>query len=50
MRLVTNSLRRFSTTSFYQIANFDPDLLELQKIVRKFAEEKVAPLAEKTDR
>jgi alkylation response protein AidB-like acyl-CoA dehydrogenase len=50
MRLVTRSLKRFSTTNFYSIANFDPDLQELQKVVRKFADERVAPLAAEVDK
>ena len=50
MQLLSRSLRRFSTNNFWQIANLDPDLQELQQTVRRFAEEKVAPLAEKTDK
>ena len=50
MRLVTQTLKRFSTNNFYHVANFTPELQELQKIVRKFADEKVAPLAEKVDK
>ena len=50
MRLVTQTLKRFSTKNFYHVANFTPELQELQKIVRKFADEKVAPLAEKVDK
>jgi isovaleryl-CoA dehydrogenase len=50
MRLLTSSLRRFSTTNFYQIANFDSDLIELQKTVRRFADERIAPLAQKVDK
>ena len=45
MKLITRSFRRFSTTNFYHIANFDSELHELQKVVRKFADEKIAPLA-----
>jgi isovaleryl-CoA dehydrogenase len=50
LRLVTQTLRRFSTNDFHHIANFDPELQDLQKVVRKFAVEKVAPLADKVDR
>lgn len=50
MRLLSTSLRRFSTTNFLQIANFDSDLTSLQATVRRFADEKVAPLAQKTDK
>jgi isovaleryl-CoA dehydrogenase len=50
MRLLSTSvLRRFST-NFYQIANFSSDLQELRQTVRRFADEKVAPLAAKTDK
>lgn len=45
-------LRRFFGTSinYHQIARFDGDLAELHQSVRKFADEKVKPLAEKTER
>ena len=49
MQLLTRSLRSFSVPNYWSIANFDPELQELQKAVRRFAEEKVAPLAAKTD-
>ena len=39
---------RFSI-DYHRIANFDSDLHELRGIVRKFADQKVAPLAHKTD-
>lgn len=50
MRLLTNSLRRFSTTNFLQIAGFDSDTAALQATVRRFAEERIAPLAQKVDK
>lgn len=50
MRLLTNTLRRFSTTNFLQIANFDSDLSTLQATVRRFADEKIAPIAAKVDK
>jgi isovaleryl-CoA dehydrogenase len=50
MRLLTNSLRRFSTTNFLQIANFDSDLSTLQATVRRFADERIAPIAQKVDK
>jgi hypothetical protein len=50
MRLLTSSFRGFSTTNFLQIANFDSDLTALQATVRRFAEEKIAPLAQKVDK
>ena len=50
MRLVRTAIQRFASTNCYHIANFDPELQELQAIVRKFATEKVAPLADKIDK
>jgi hypothetical protein len=38
MRLLSRSIKSFSTNNFYHIANFEPELLELQKVVRKFAD------------
>ena len=49
MRLITRSVYKFST-DFHRIANFNPEIQDLQAIVRKFADEKVAPLADKTDK
>jgi isovaleryl-CoA dehydrogenase len=50
MRLATNLVRRFSTTNFYRIANFSEELQDLQEVVRKFANERVAPLAAEIDK
>lgn len=49
MRLVRTTIQRFASTNCYHIANLHPELQELQAIVRKFATEKVAPLAHKID-
>jgi len=49
MRLITRSVYKFST-NFHRIANFDPEIQDLHSVIRKFAEEKVAPLADKTDK
>ena len=40
---------RFST-DFHRIANLDSDIQELRNIVRKFADQSVAPLAQKVDK
>ena len=50
MRLVLRNFRAFSNNNFYQIANFNDELVDLQKSVRRFADERVAPLAAKTDK
>lgn len=50
MRLLCTSLRRFSTTNFNQISGFDSDTAALQATVRRFADERVAPLAQKVDK
>lgn len=50
MRLLSTSLRRFSTNDYFKIANFDSDLITLQATVRRFADEIVAPLAQKVDK
>lgn len=50
MRLLCTSLRRFSTTNFQQISGFDSDTAALQATVRRFADERVAPLAQKVDK
>lgn len=50
MKLLTKiPLYRFSQINFTRIANFDQDLEELRQTVRRFADEKVAPLAHETD-
>lgn len=50
MKLVAKTITRFSTTNFYHIANLNPEIQELHKLVRKFADEKIAPLAQKVDK
>jgi isovaleryl-CoA dehydrogenase len=50
MKLLTTFKKyTFSNVNFYRIANFDSDLEELRQTVRRFADEKVAPLAHETD-
>lgn len=49
MRLATSLVRRFST-NFYNIANFPEEILDLQEVIRKFANEKVAPIAAEVDK
>ena len=49
MKLLTLTKNFRFATNFYSIANFDSELEELRQTVRRFADEKVAPLAHEAD-
>lgn len=49
MRALTFFNRFKFGIDFHRISNFDSDLLELREIAKKFADQEVAPLAQKTD-
>ncbi len=40
---------KFSTHNFHKISNFDSEIDSLRESVKRFADERVAPLAHKTD-
>lgn len=53
MMSLTRSLRYLSKSNFsinyHHIANLSPELSDLQHSVRKFVDEKITPIAAKTD-